>query len=255
MKTHYKIERRRRKTFVREILRLFNSIMKLVCNGKHGFYILKPFFKDSSKDNVWKIRNIQKMFRCKALTLYINNSLSVLHWEELIQLFITTEKIGCAMWFPAIKDSLHRWNVDWQINRKRTIAWFLPRDAESDNGRSVRWFFPAETASSIDGATFPMIKDQDNVDETAHQRFAGMKEIVSASADDRWIFVTFPPYSLLLKQLFHFGGMKCLAWTLVKTKLSLLLIFGWKKGAGQQQPNLDESERVNFPRCLLKEQS
>ena len=38
-------------------------------------------------DNVWKIRYSQKLLRSRALTLYINNSLNVLHREELIQLF------------------------------------------------------------------------------------------------------------------------------------------------------------------------
>lgn len=39
------------------------------------------------KDDVWKIRDIQKILKDSALTLYINNCLHVLHWLELVSLF------------------------------------------------------------------------------------------------------------------------------------------------------------------------
>lgn len=39
------------------------------------------------KDDIWKIQNIQRYLKGKALTLYINNCLNVLHWEELVDLF------------------------------------------------------------------------------------------------------------------------------------------------------------------------
>ena len=72
MKTCYKIGRRVRKTFARGISRLFNSILRWVCSGRRGFYILK-----GNKDNIWKIRNVQKFSKCRALTLYISNNLNV----------------------------------------------------------------------------------------------------------------------------------------------------------------------------------
>ena len=61
--------------------------MRQVYNGRRGFLYFEGCCKDSNKDNDWKIRNIQKILRARALTLYINNSLNVLHWEEVIQLF------------------------------------------------------------------------------------------------------------------------------------------------------------------------
>ena len=44
-------------------------------------------YTDSKKDNILKIWNIQKFLKGKALTLNANNSLNVLHWKELVQLF------------------------------------------------------------------------------------------------------------------------------------------------------------------------
>lgn len=42
---------------------------------------------EEKKSDFWKIRNIQNFLRDKALTLYINNCLNVLHWSELTALF------------------------------------------------------------------------------------------------------------------------------------------------------------------------
>ena len=53
--------------------------------------------KNSNKDNVLKIWNTQKILKGWTLTLYINNSLNVLHWEELIQLF-NEEFIAPGLW-------------------------------------------------------------------------------------------------------------------------------------------------------------
>ena len=84
---------------------------------------------------------------------------------------IVTEKIGWVMWFCIIVDSLHQWNACSRSNGYRTTAWFLPTEAaSSDDGWRVRCFFPSEGESSIDRRTFPMIKGQDNTDETTHRR-------------------------------------------------------------------------------------
>lgn len=42
---------------------------------------------ENKKDDVWKIRNVQRFLKDKALTLYINNCLQVLHWAEFVELF------------------------------------------------------------------------------------------------------------------------------------------------------------------------
>lgn len=40
------------------------------------------------KDDVWKIRHIQKYLKDSVLILYINNCLHILHWVEFILLFL-----------------------------------------------------------------------------------------------------------------------------------------------------------------------
>lgn len=42
---------------------------------------------ENKKTEVWMIRSIQKYLKDKALTLYINNCLHILHWSELTALF------------------------------------------------------------------------------------------------------------------------------------------------------------------------
>ena len=43
--------------------------------------------RDGNKDNIIKYGMFKIFQKGRALKLYINNSLNVLHWEELIQLF------------------------------------------------------------------------------------------------------------------------------------------------------------------------
>lgn len=42
---------------------------------------------ETNRSDYWKIRTIHKFLRDKALTLYINNCLHILHWSELTALF------------------------------------------------------------------------------------------------------------------------------------------------------------------------
>lgn len=42
---------------------------------------------ENNKTEVWMIRNVQRYLKDKALTLYINNCLQILHWSELTALF------------------------------------------------------------------------------------------------------------------------------------------------------------------------
>lgn len=42
---------------------------------------------NEGKDDIWKIRHIQKFLKDSALTLFINNCLHILHWSELVELF------------------------------------------------------------------------------------------------------------------------------------------------------------------------
>lgn len=43
---------------------------------------------EEKKDDLWKIRNIQRYLKDSALTLYIKNLLHVLHWSEFTELFL-----------------------------------------------------------------------------------------------------------------------------------------------------------------------
>lgn len=42
---------------------------------------------ENNLDSVWRIRNIESFLKTQALTLYINNCLNIIHWEELKAIF------------------------------------------------------------------------------------------------------------------------------------------------------------------------
>ena len=54
---------------------------------KNWLVYFESLCTEAKKDNIWKIRNIQRFLKGKSLTIYVNNSLNIKHWEEIVELF------------------------------------------------------------------------------------------------------------------------------------------------------------------------
>ena len=54
---------------------------------KNWLVYFEGWCTENRRNNSWKIRNIQRFLKGKALTLYVNSSLNIMHWEELVELF------------------------------------------------------------------------------------------------------------------------------------------------------------------------
>ena len=64
-----------------EIVKQYNLALKTVCSGVCGFHLLKSVAMIIIRMNCGKSDS-----KRKTLMLYINNSLNIFHWEELIEL-------------------------------------------------------------------------------------------------------------------------------------------------------------------------
>ena len=54
---------------------------------KNWLMYFEGWCTESKIDNSWKIQNIQRFLKRKTLTLYVNSSLKIIHWQELVELF------------------------------------------------------------------------------------------------------------------------------------------------------------------------